>query len=206
MSASSATLEIRGVTRRFGKNTAVSDINISIPRGQMVGIIGRSGAGKSTLLRMINRLIDPSQGSIFFDGAEVSSLQGSPLRRWQRDCAMIFQQFNLVPRLDVLTNVLLGRLNHRSTALNMLGKKRAYRDVPFFWSQHYDVPVNYVGHAESFDRIQVSGDLAKKDALVAYWKSGKIVAVATVYRDRDCLLAEDALARGDQAALERLLR
>ncbi|WP_224546213.1 phosphonate ABC transporter ATP-binding protein [Mesorhizobium sp. CA16] len=121
MSASSATLEIRGVTRRFGKNTAVSDINISIPRGQMVGIIGRSGAGKSTLLRMINRLIDPSQGSIFFEGAEVSSLQGSPLRRWQRDCAMIFQQFNLVPRLDVLTNVLLGRLNHRSTISNLLG-------------------------------------------------------------------------------------
>ncbi|RWA67655.1 phosphonate ABC transporter ATP-binding protein [Mesorhizobium sp.] len=121
MSASSATLEIRGVTRRFGKNTAVSDINVSIPQGQMVGIIGRSGAGKSTLLRMINRLIDPSQGSIFFDGAEVSSLQGSPLRRWQRDCAMIFQQFNLVPRLDVLTNVLLGRLNHRSTFSNLLG-------------------------------------------------------------------------------------
>lgn len=63
--SSSATLEIRGVSRRFGKNTAVSDINISIPQGQMVGVIGRSGAGKSTLLRMINRLVDPSQGSIF---------------------------------------------------------------------------------------------------------------------------------------------
>ncbi|TIW26109.1 MAG: ATP-binding cassette domain-containing protein, partial [Mesorhizobium sp.] len=84
-------------------------------------IIGRSGAGKSTLLRMINRLIDPSQGSIFFEGAEVSSLRGSLLRRWQRDCAMIFQQFNLVPRLDVLTNVLLGRLNHHSTIVNLLG-------------------------------------------------------------------------------------
>ncbi|RUU63696.1 ATP-binding cassette domain-containing protein, partial [Mesorhizobium sp. M7A.T.Ca.TU.009.01.1.1] len=121
MPANSATLEIRGVTRRFGKNTAVRDINIAIPHGQMVGVIGRSGAGKSTLLRMINRLIDPSQGSIFFDGAEVSQLRGSPLRRWQRDCAMIFQQFNLVPRLDVLTNVLLGRLNHRSTMSNLLG-------------------------------------------------------------------------------------
>ena len=87
----------------------------------MVGIIGRSGAGKSTLLRMINRLIDPSQGSIFFDHTEVSALNGAALRRWQRDCAMIFQQFNLVPRLDVLTNVLLGRLNHRNTALNLLG-------------------------------------------------------------------------------------
>ena len=117
----SATLELHGITRRFGRNTAVSDVDISIPQGQMVGIIGRSGAGKSTLLRMINRLVDPSQGSIFFGGAEVSALSGAPLRRWQRECAMIFQQFNLVPRLDVLTNVLLGRLNHRPTWSNLLG-------------------------------------------------------------------------------------
>lgn len=114
-------LQIRDVTRRFGKNTAVDRVAIEVPEGQMVGIIGRSGAGKSTLLRMINRLIDPTVGSIFFDRTEVSALSGAALRRWQRDCAMIFQQFNLVPRLDVLTNVLLGRLNHRSTTLNLLG-------------------------------------------------------------------------------------
>ncbi|CAN0654185.1 phosphonate/phosphate ABC transporter ATP binding subunit [Nitratireductor aquimarinus] len=113
-------LEIRQVTRRFGPNTAVRDVELKIEQGQMVGVIGRSGAGKSTLLRMINRLIDPSEGSIFFQGKEVSALKGAELRRWQRDCAMIFQQFNLVPRLDVLTNVLLGRLNHRSTVLNLL--------------------------------------------------------------------------------------
>ncbi len=113
-------LEIRQVTRRFGQNTAVRDVELEIEQGQMVGVIGRSGAGKSTLLRMINRLIDPSEGSISFQGKEVSALKGAELRRWQRDCAMIFQQFNLVPRLDVLTNVLLGRLNHRSTVLNLM--------------------------------------------------------------------------------------
>ena len=113
-------LKIANVTRRFGKTIAVNDVTIEIPQGQMVGVIGRSGAGKSTLLRMINRLIDPSVGAIFFDRMEVSALRGSGLRAWQRDCAMIFQQFNLVPRLDVLTNVLLGRLNHRSTVLNLL--------------------------------------------------------------------------------------
>jgi phosphonate transport system ATP-binding protein len=117
----SAALEIRAVSRRFGKNTAVNGVDIVIPEGQMVGIIGRSGAGKSTLLRMINRLVNPSEGSILFGGTEVSKLAGAALRRWQRDCAMIFQQFNLVPRLDVLTNVLLGRLNHRSTVSNLLG-------------------------------------------------------------------------------------
>ncbi|TWG91283.1 phosphonate transport system ATP-binding protein [Mesorhizobium sp. J18] len=113
-------LEIRKITRRFGSNIAVNGVDVEIGQGQMVGIIGRSGAGKSTLLRMINRLVEPSEGSIHFNQVEVSSLRGAALRRWQRDCAMIFQQFNLVPRLDVLTNVLLGRLNHRSTALNLL--------------------------------------------------------------------------------------
>ena len=114
-------LEIRKVTRRFGKNVAVDSVDLEIAAGQMVGVIGRSGAGKSTLLRMINRLVDPSEGSIVYDGTEVSKLRGTALRAWQRDCAMIFQQFNLVPRLDVLTNVLLGRLNHRSTGANLLG-------------------------------------------------------------------------------------
>ncbi|MCO6184638.1 phosphonate ABC transporter ATP-binding protein [Rhizobium sp. L1K21] len=112
--------ELRDVTRKFGSKTAVESVSFSIPTGQMVGVIGRSGAGKSTLLRMINRLTDLSSGSVFFDGNEVSKLKGEALRRWHRDCAMIFQQFNLVPRLDVLTNVMLGRLNHRSTALSIL--------------------------------------------------------------------------------------
>ncbi|WP_117192951.1 phosphonate ABC transporter ATP-binding protein [Rhizobium terrae] len=112
--------ELRNVTRRFGDRIAVNSVNVEIPQGQMVGIIGRSGAGKSTLLRMINRLQEPSSGSIHFGGVEVSSLKGAALRNWQRDCAMIFQQFNLVPRLDVMTNVLLGRLNHRSTLMSLL--------------------------------------------------------------------------------------
>jgi phosphonate transport system ATP-binding protein len=113
-------LEIRNVTRRFGRKTAVRKVTLTIGRGEMVGVIGRSGAGKSTLLRMINRLIDPSEGEILYGDDVVSRISGAALRRWQRDCAMIFQQFNLVPRLDVLTNVLLGRLNHRSTAMSLL--------------------------------------------------------------------------------------
>ena len=112
--------ELRNVSRRFGNKLAVDSVTLDIPQGQMVGVIGRSGAGKSTLLRMINRLADPSSGSIHFAGTEVSKLSGRALRSWQRDCAMIFQQFNLVPRLDVLTNVMLGRLNQRSTVLSLL--------------------------------------------------------------------------------------
>ena len=113
-------LKISNVSRRFGDKVAVSGVNLEIPQGQMVGIIGRSGAGKSTLLRMINRLADVSSGTIEHAGLRVSELRGQALRNWQRDCAMIFQQFNLVPRLDVITNVMLGRLNGRNPVLNLL--------------------------------------------------------------------------------------
>src|SRR3984885_12634948 len=78
----------------------------------MTGIIGRSGAGKSTLLRLINRMIEPTEGVIRADGVDITALRGKALRRWRARTAMIFQQFNLIPRLDVLTNVLCGRLHN----------------------------------------------------------------------------------------------
>jgi phosphonate transport system ATP-binding protein len=113
-------LELQGLTRRFGSVTAVDQVRLLVPEGQMVGVIGRSGAGKSTLLRMVNRLTDPSEGRILFGGQDVTALKGAALRRWRTDCAMIFQQFNLVQRLDVLTNVLVGRLNHRPGMMGTL--------------------------------------------------------------------------------------
>ena len=106
----SAILSLKNLTREFGETRAVNGATLDILPGQFVGVIGRSGAGKSTMLRLINRLIDPTSGSISFDGVEVTALKGRALRDWRRDCAMIFQQFNLVDRLDVLTNVLIGRL------------------------------------------------------------------------------------------------
>jgi phosphonate transport system ATP-binding protein len=108
-------LELDNVTRRFGSVVAVANATLAIPGGQMVGIIGRSGAGKSTLLRMVNRLIDPSEGRLLFGERDITRLRGRALHAWRASAAMIFQQFNLVPRLDVLTNVLAGRLNHVPT-------------------------------------------------------------------------------------------
>jgi len=111
-------LQIDRLTRRFGEKKAVDGVSLTIESGSFVGVIGRSGAGKSTLLRMLNRLVDPSEGRIVFEGRDVTALKGRALRDWRASCAMIFQQFNLVGRLDVLTNVMIGRLNqaplHRS--------------------------------------------------------------------------------------------
>lgn len=108
-------LRLEALTKQFGTKTAVSAVTLDIPKGQFVGVIGRSGAGKSTLLRMINRLAEPTGGRIIFDGKDVTRLRGQGLRDWRQQSAMIFQQFNLVGRLDVLTNVLMGRLNHTGT-------------------------------------------------------------------------------------------
>ena len=106
---------VSNVSKQFGDVRAVDDVSYSLSEPQMVGIIGRSGAGKSTLLRVLNRLADATSGEVWFEGEDILSFKGARQREWQSNCAMIFQQFNLVPRLDVLTNVLLGRLNKHRT-------------------------------------------------------------------------------------------
>ena len=108
-------LEIQQIGKAFGKVHALRSVSLEIPQGQMVGIIGRSGAGKSTLLRMINRLAEPTSGTITWKGEAVSALRGRALLQWRARCAMIFQQFNLVPRLDVITNVLMGCVSRHGT-------------------------------------------------------------------------------------------
>ncbi|HEY8518730.1 MAG TPA: FAD-dependent oxidoreductase [Gammaproteobacteria bacterium] len=83
----------------------------------------------------------------------------------------------------------------QTAALNMLGAREKFTAVPFFWSQHYDVPINYVGHAPQWDELVVDGDVAAKDCLVRYKRAGRTLAVASIYRDVDNLEAEVALER-----------
>ena len=81
-------------------------------------------------------------------------------------------------------------------ALNMLGERERYADAPFFWSQHYDVPINYVGHAETWDDVAVEGDVAAKDCLLRYRRGGRTLAVASIFRDVASLEAQVNLERG----------
>jgi NADPH-dependent 2,4-dienoyl-CoA reductase/sulfur reductase-like enzyme/nitrite reductase/ring-hydroxylating ferredoxin subunit len=83
----------------------------------------------------------------------------------------------------------------QAAARNMLGHRKAFDDVPFFWSQHYDVPINYVGHAEKWDETDVEGSIAGKDCLVRYKRDGRVLAVASIYRDLASLQAEVAMER-----------
>jgi NADPH-dependent 2,4-dienoyl-CoA reductase/sulfur reductase-like enzyme len=83
----------------------------------------------------------------------------------------------------------------QTAARNMLGQREVFDAVPFFWSQHYEVPINYVGHAEKWDEIAVDGDIAAKDCLLRYKSGGRVLAVASVYRDVASLEAEIRMER-----------
>lgn len=97
-----------------GKYWAVNDISLSMQKGDFVILLGLSGSGKSTLLRCINRLIEPTDGNILYQGSSIIPLHGHALRQYRRRIAMVFQQFNLVKNLSVMTNVLTGRLGYHS--------------------------------------------------------------------------------------------
>jgi NADPH-dependent 2,4-dienoyl-CoA reductase/sulfur reductase-like enzyme len=88
----------------------------------------------------------------------------------------------------------------QTAALNMLGRAEKFTAIPFFWSQHYDVPINYVGHAEGWDEIAVDGDIAAKDCMLRFKRKGRTLALASIYRDMESLQAE---ADMEQAASGR---
>lgn len=100
---------------------ALKDVSFEVNDGEFLAVIGLSGSGKSTLLRCINRLIEPTSGKIFWNGIDVTAATGSEIRMIRRQIGMIFQQFNLVKRSSVFTNVLTGRLGYVDTMPSLLG-------------------------------------------------------------------------------------
>ena len=127
MGATETLLQVEGLTKSYdGSSKALEGVSFSLNRGEFVSLIGSSGAGKSTLLRCINRLIDPTCGSVVFDGRETSSARGRALREIRRRMAMVFQGYNLVYRSTAIENVLKAVLATRipSWALSASSRKR----------------------------------------------------------------------------------
>ena len=114
-------LKIEHLTKVYEDGTrALTDVSFDVQDGEFVVLIGLSGSGKSTLLRCINRLVEPTEGRIIWDGVDITAASGPELRRIRRNIGMIFQQFNLVKRSSVLTNVLSGRLGYVQTLPSIL--------------------------------------------------------------------------------------
>ncbi len=116
-------ITIRGLTKVYPNGTqALRGIDLDVRSGEFLVLIGLSGSGKSTLLRCINRLIEPTAGTIRFGDADVTAAGGGELRQIRRRIGMIFQQFNLVRRVSVLQNVLAGRLGYLPTWRSISGR------------------------------------------------------------------------------------
>jgi phosphonate transport system ATP-binding protein len=116
-------LRIQNLRKVFPNGVvALDDLSLTVPDGEFLVIIGLSGSGKSTLLRCINRLVEPTAGKIWVDDIEMTALAPNELREARKRIGMIFQQFNLVKRSSVITNVLAGRLGSVSPLQSMLGR------------------------------------------------------------------------------------
>ena len=137
-------LKMTDLVKRYGSGEPVlKDLNLTIEGESVVSIIGSSGAGKSTLLRCINRLVEPTSGSIVLNGTELTQLSGKDLRLARRKIGMVFQSFNLVDRLTVMENVQTGRLGYISTWAAITRKypkediRRAYELMERVGIAHY---------------------------------------------------------------------
>lgn len=175
-------LRIDTLTKRFGDKTAVDAANITVDAPAMIGIIGRSGAGKSTLLRMLNRLSDASSGTITYQGEDITSLRGAARRNWQSRCAMIFQQFNLVPRMDVVSNVLHGTLNKRSTIatlFNLYPQEDIHKAI------------------EILDRLGIAEQAPKRAEALSGGQQQRVAIARALMQDPKIILADEPIASLD---------
>ena len=113
-------LRVENLVKTYPNGTqALRNVSFEVPDGEFLAVIGLSGSGKSTLLRCINRLIEPTSGKIFWDGVDVTAASGADIRKIRRQIGMVFQQFNLVKRSSVYTNVLSGRLGYVNTLTSL---------------------------------------------------------------------------------------
>jgi phosphonate transport system ATP-binding protein len=188
-------LVVEGLTCRFGAKAAVDDASFQISPGGFVGVIGRSGAGKSTLLRTINRLVTPTQGRILYDGIDVTALRGKELRQWRARSAMIFQQFNLVGRLDVLTNVLMGRL----------ATMPAWRSLAQVWPEQDKALA--MSALEQFDIAALAAQRADQ---LSGGQQQRVAIARALVQQPDIILADEPIAsldpRNTKIVMDALLR
>ena len=175
-------LDVRGLTKKFGTNTAVDDASFALEKPQMIGIIGRSGAGKSTVLRMINRMTDATNGVVEFEGRNILALKGREKRAWQADCAMIFQQFNLIPRLDVMTNVLMGRLIDHSAVGSIL--RLFTRD-------------ERLAALAALDRLGIADHAMKRAEALSGGQQQRVAIARALVQDPKIILADEPIASLD---------
>jgi len=183
-------LTIQSMTKLYGKVRAVDNVNLTIKEGQMVSIIGSSGAGKSTLLRLINRLSEPTSGLIQYNDLEITALKGKRLLDWRKDCAMIFQQFNLVKRMDVLTNVLMGRLRYHKTIPSLL---------KLFTNEEKAIAVKHL------DNVEILDQAFKRCDQLSGGQQQRVAIARAMTQEPKMILADEPIASLDPRSAKKVM-
>jgi phosphonate transport system ATP-binding protein len=153
-------------------------------------VIGKSGAGKSTLMRLLNRLIDPTAGQILHEGKDVTKLHGRALLDWRSRCAMVFQQFHLVDRLDVLTNVMLGRMRKKSLVASLMK-----------WFSEED----RVLALEALDRVDLLPQALQRTETLSGGQQQRVAIARAMLQDPVIILADEPISSLDPKSAERIM-
>jgi len=185
-------LQIKNVSKVFPDgNRALNNITLDIPDGEFVSIIGLSGAGKSTLLRCINRLVEPSSGSIVVDGRDVVTASPTELREIRGSIGMIFQQFNLVKRATVMTNVLTGRLGSTPPAWAFLNRFRAE---------------DYEDATRNLERVGIPDKANQKAGELSGGQQQRVAIARALMQNPRYVLADEPVASLDPVTSHSVLR
>ncbi|MDP5255780.1 phosphonate ABC transporter ATP-binding protein [Vibrio sp. HB161653] len=185
-------LNITNLKKRYKTGPWVlKNINVEVQQGEIVGLIGPSGAGKSTLIRCINRLIDPSEGSIVLNGADLASLNSQQIRAQRRHIGMIFQEYALVERLSVMENVLSGRLGY----------------LPFWRSFLRRYPQQDIDNAfEYLDRVGLIDHANKRADELSGGQRQRVGIARALAQDPQLLLVDEPTASLDPKTSRQIMR
>lgn len=185
-------LEVRHLSKTYADGTkALKDVSFSVPDGEFLVVIGLSGSGKSTMLRCINRLIDPTEGEILWDGVDLAQLKGEDLRKARRKIGMIFQHFNLVKRSSVLKNVLAGRLGYTPSWNSLIGRFSAEDKIKAF---------------EAIKRLGIEDQIYKRASELSGGQQQRVGVARALMQDPEMILADEPVASLDPVLAHSIMQ
>jgi phosphonate transport system ATP-binding protein len=184
-------LSIKNLVKTYSNGVqALQGVSFDVKKGEFLVIIGLSGSGKSTLLRCINRLHDPTSGEIIFGGKNVAKISGSDIRTLRKKVGMIFQQFNLIPRHSVLSNVLMGRLGSMKVFPSLLG---------LFTEQDKKNAMKYLQLVGIDDKARIRADQ------LSGGQQQRVAIARALTQDPQILLADEPVASLDPATCHTVM-
>lgn len=185
-------LKVEHLTKVYPSGTvALKDVSFSVNDGEFLVIIGLSGSGKSTLLRCINRLIEPTEGRIVLDDVDVTKASQSELRHLRRHIGMVFQQFNLVKRSSVITNVLSGRLGYVNPYLSLAG----------IWSK-----ADRERALRALDRVGIKDKAGERADALSGGQQQRVGIARTLMQEPRLILADEPVASLDPVLSHSILQ